>query len=144
MSNVKEVFFQEHTDKRGSLIALESLSEVVPFEVKRVYYIYGTKFGYERGFHAHLKLKQLLICLSGTVDIQVWSTRDNSKTYRLDSPNKGVFEEGLIWRVMKNFSSDAVLLILASEHYDKADYIFDFNKFASICDSYSTDEPVLD
>ena len=91
MSNVKEVFFQEHTDKRGSLIALESLSEVVPFEVKRVYYIYGTKFGYERGFHAHLKLKQLLICLSGTVDIQVWSTRDNSKTYRLDSPNKGLF-----------------------------------------------------
>lgn len=84
------------------------------------------------------------ICLSGTVDIQVWSTRDNSKTYRLDSPNKGLFVEGLIWRVMKNFSSDAVLLVLASEHYDKADYIFDFNKFASICDSYSTDEPVLD
>ena len=115
-------------DERGSLIALESLSKKVPFDIKRVYYIFGTKPGVVRGKHAHYKLKQLLICVSGSVDILLDDGK-NKDTIRLDSPDKGLYINDFIWREMQNFSQDAVLLVLASEHYKEEDYIRDYERF---------------
>lgn len=115
-------------DERGSLIALEGGSPSVPFDVKRVYYIYGTTPGVTRGKHAHYALKQVLICVNGSCDIVLDDGRTR-QTVRLDNPAKGLFIDGFIWREMTNFSPDCVLLVLASEHYDEADYIRDYAQF---------------
>ena len=125
LANVQEVVFDEHGDARGKLIALETLSDVVPFEVKRVYFIYDTTPGTVRGKHAHRQLRQMLICVSGACTIDCEMPDGTKSEHRLDWPNKGLLIEGLVWRNMKEFSKDAVLLVLASEHYDEADYIRD-------------------
>ena len=129
MVKVAEMQFAPHGDSRGQLIALETLSEEIPFEVKRVYYIYDTTPGTVRGKHAHKALKQVLICVSGACTIEC-ELPDGSKTqHRLDWPDRGLLIEGLVWREMKEFSKDAVLLVLASEQYDEKDYIRDYNLF---------------
>lgn len=115
-------------DERGSLIALEGLSKQVPFDIKRVYYIFGTKPGVVRGKHAHYKLKQLLICVSGSVDILIDDGK-NKEIVCLDNPAKALYIDGFIWREMKNFTKDAVLIVLASEHYKEEDYIRNYEVF---------------
>lgn len=128
-ANVKEIQLSFHGDDRGKLIALEELSEQVPFPVKRFYYIYDTTPGTVRGKHAHRNLRQLLICASGACTI-VCERPDGARSeHRLDWPNKGLLIEGLVWREMKDFSKDAVLMVLASEYYDESDYIRDYEEF---------------
>ena len=129
LANVQEVTFIEHGDARGKLIALEMFSDVVPFEMKRVYFIYDTTPGTVRGKHAHRQLRQVLICVSGACTIECEMPDGTKSEHRLDWPNKGLLIEGLVWRNMKDFSKDAVLLVLASEHYDEADYIRDYEVF---------------
>ena len=119
--------FQVRGDDRGSLIALEN-GHNLPFDVKRVYYIYGTKEGVSRGFHAHKNLKQMLISVSGSVDI-VCEYGGKRETYRLDSPDKGLLINGLVWREMHGFSPDCVLIVLADDYYNEADYIRDYQEF---------------
>lgn len=128
-ANVQELHFESHGDDRGKLIALEELSEQVPFEVKRVYYIFDTTPGTVRGQHAHKVLRQILVCLSGACTIECELPDGSKKEYRLDWPDKGLLIEGLVWRNMKDFSKDAVLMVLASEHYDETDYIRDYGMF---------------
>ena len=119
--------FQTLGDDRGSLVALEE-NYNTPFAIKRVYYIFDTKEGVRRGYHAHIDLKQMAICVKGscTFVLDDGSTR---KEIPLDSPNQGLLIEGLIWREMYNFSPDCVLLVLASEHYDESDYIREYSEF---------------
>ncbi len=127
MSSYKLLDFKTLGDERGSLIAIEQ-GYNTPFEIKRVYYIFDTKEGVERGFHAHLNLKQLAIVVKGSCTFVI----DNGikrEEINLTNPNQGLFIEGLIWREMKDFSTDCVLIVLASEHYDESDYIRDYNKF---------------
>ncbi|MEA3040137.1 MAG: hypothetical protein QOE79_2650 [Sphingomonadales bacterium] len=114
-------------DDRGSLIPLEP-GQVVPFEIKRVYYIYGTAADAQRGFHAHRDLEQLVICVAGACTITVDDGRARREV-RLDRPDKGLLISGLIWREMRDFSSDAVLIVLASKRYDEADYIRRYEDF---------------
>ncbi len=114
-------------DEQGYLMVWEG-NRNVPFEIKRCYYIYGTREGIVRGHHAHHKLKQLLICVSGSVDVYC-EYGDKKETYRLDEPNKGLILDGLIWHEMLNFSKDAVLLVLADDYYDESDYVRDYNEF---------------
>lgn len=114
-------------DDRGSLIALEA-EKTVPFEIKRAYYIFGTQQGVARGFHAHHNLKQVAVCVTGKCRMIL----DNGVTREeawLDSPIKGLLIGDLVWREMHDFSEDCVLLVLASEHYDEADYIRDYDEF---------------
>jgi dTDP-4-dehydrorhamnose 3,5-epimerase-like enzyme len=127
MTSYKLLDFTTLGDDRGSLIAIEE-GYNTPFEIKRVYYIFDTKSGVERGFHAHINLKQLAITVKGscTFVLDNGTTREELK---LDNPNQGLLIEGLIWREMKDFSPDCVLVVLASEHYDESDYIRDYNKF---------------
>ena len=126
---VKEMQLSWHGDERGKLIALEALTDLVPFEVKRVYYIFDTTPGTVRGNHAHKDLRQLLVCVSGACTIACEMPDGTKSEHRLDWPDRGLLIEGLVWRQMKEFSKDAVLLVLASEHYDENDYIRDYSEF---------------
>lgn len=119
--------FKTLGDERGSLIALEE-NYNAPFDIKRVYYIFDTKEGVERGFHAHMNLKQIAIVVKGSCTF-VLDDGNRREEMTLNNPNKGLLIEGLIWREMKNFSPDCVLVVLASEHYDERDYIRDYYTF---------------
>lgn len=126
-ANTALIPLQIHGDDRGSLIALEN-GHNLPFDVKRVYYIYGTKEGFSRGFHAHKKLKQMLIAVSGSVTVKC-EYNGQQKEYALNRPDEGLLIEGLVWREMHDFSPDCVLLVLADEYYVEHDYIRDYDRF---------------
>ena len=114
-------------DNRGSLISLEQNSNI-PFDIKRVYYIYSTKNDVRRGFHAHRDLEQVLICVSGNCKVLIDDGRAKEDVM-LDSPDKGLMISGLVWREMFDFSEGCVLMVLASDFYDEADYIRSYNDF---------------
>lgn len=114
-------------DDRGSLIALESGYEV-PFDIARIYYIFGTTEGVDRGFHAHERLTQWAICVSGSCVMHL----DDGTTkadITLDRPDLAVEIGSIIWREMRDFSPGAVLLVLASAPYSIDDYIRDYDQF---------------
>jgi len=119
--------FDIRGDDRGSLIALEE-NYNVPFDVKRVYYIFGTKKGVRRGYHAHKNLKQLAICVNGNCKFLL-NDGSNQEYIELNSPTQGLLIEGVIWREMYDFSSDCVLMVLADDYYNEADYIRDYDNF---------------
>ena len=119
--------FTPHGDDRGQLVAIEQLKDL-PFEIRRVYYIYDTLEGVRRGFHAHLNLEQILVCVKGSCKIHLDDGSDSAEVL-LDSPSKGLYIANNMWREMYDFSPDAVLLVLASEYYDEADYIRDYDRF---------------
>lgn len=129
MSQVKWIDFQRLGDERGDLVALEiGMEKAVPFDIKRVYYIYRTAEGVSRGFHAHKKLRQVAICLSGSCRM-VLDNGQKREDVSLSNPTKGLLIESMTWREMHDFSEDCVLLVLASEHYDEADYIRSYEEF---------------
>lgn len=121
MSLVQWINFPSLGDKRGALVALEG-AKTVPFEIKRVYYIFGTQPGVARGFHAHRNLRQVAVCVTGKCRIVLDDGEKREEAW-LDSPNKGLVVGEMVWHEMHDFSSDCVLLVLASEHYDESDYI---------------------
>lgn len=125
--DIKKIKFQKHGDDRGMLVALEVAKEI-PFDIKRVYYIYDTLADVRRGFHSHKKLKQVLICVSGSCKIHLDNGYETAEVI-LDKPHEGLFLEHDVWREMYDFSEGAVLLVLASELYDESDYIRDYKKF---------------
>ena len=127
MSLIQWVHFPPLGDERGSLVALEG-RKTVPFAIQRVYYIFGTKAGVARGFHAHHNLKQVAVCVTGKCRMILDDGKNREEAW-LDSPTKGLLIGDLIWREMHDFSEDCVLLVLASEHYDEADYIRDYDVF---------------
>lgn len=126
-ANVKMISLRVHGDDRGKLVALEK-GHNLPFDVKRVYYIYGAKAGVPRGFHAHKHLKQLLIATSGSVEIHCEMCGQRS-VYILNKPDEALLIEGMVWRTMEKFSSDCVLTVLADKAYNEADYIRNYTDF---------------
>ena len=127
---VKLIDFPPLGDGRGSLVALEA-NKTVPFDIKRVYYIFGTKQGVARGFHAHKALKQVAVCVTGCCRMLLDNGVDKEEVL-LDSPTKGLVIEDFVWREMHDFTPDCVLLVLASEYYDEADYIRDYDDFLKL------------
>lgn len=119
--------FQQHGDKRGSLVALEEFKDI-PFEIKRVYYMYDTIEGVVRGYHAHKNLEQILICIHGSCKVLLDNGKEKKKVY-LEKPYEGLYVPNNMWREMYDFSPDAVLMVLASEYYNEEDYIRDYDKF---------------
>ena len=119
--------FQQHGDHRGQLVALEEGKEI-PFQVKRVYYMYDTVEGVRRGYHAHKCLKQILICVHGSCKILLDNGKETA-VVNLDTPFEGLYISNDMWREMYDFSPDAVLMVLASELYDEADYIRNYDEF---------------
>lgn len=127
MSLIKLIDLPFLGDERGSLVAIESTNNV-PFEIKRVYYIFGTEQGVSRGFHAHKNLQQLAVCVAGNCRMLL----DDGKTKEsvlLASPKQGLIIGNNVWREMYDFSEDCVLLVLASEHYDEKDYLRNYDEF---------------
>ncbi len=119
-----------HGDDRGSLIALEN-SKSFPFEIKRVFYIFGTQEGISRGNHSHYKTKQFLISISGSFKVTL-DDGINKKTFNLDKPNLGLLQDPYIWGTMHDFSEDCVLMVLANDLYKEDDYIRDYDKFLEV------------
>ncbi len=129
MSLIKTINLVPLGDERGFLVVFESNKiDSVPFEIKRVYYIFDTKEGVARGFHAHKKLKQIAVCVKGGCRF-VLDDGVEKQEIILDSSVEGLVIEGLVWREVYDFSPDCVLMILASEHYDESDYIWDYQEF---------------
>jgi dTDP-4-dehydrorhamnose 3,5-epimerase-like enzyme len=119
--------FNEIKDERGSLVSLENMN-YIPFEIKRVYYIYNTKSREPRGFHAHKKLQQVLVCVSGSCSVLL-DDGEEKKTVHLNKPSQGLYITNMIWREMYDFSEDCVLMVLASDFYNEEDYIRDYQSF---------------
>jgi len=124
---IKLIDFPALGDERGSLVALES-NKSIPFDIKRVYYIFGTQQGVARGFHAHKQLKQVAICVTGKCRM-ILDNGHKRESIWLDNATRGVLIEDLTWREMHDFSDDCVLLVMASEYYDESDYIRNYDEF---------------
>lgn len=119
--------FQQHGDDRGQLVALEEGKDI-PFEIKRVYYMYDTGEGVRRGYHAHKSLEQILICIHGSCKI-LMDNGEEKKIVSLEKPYEGLYISNNIWREMFDFSPNAVLMVLASDFYNEEDYIRNYEDF---------------
>lgn len=115
------------TDARGSLVAIESLKNV-PFDMRRVYFIFGLSPSLRRGQHAHKKNKQVALCIKGQCVFLLDDGRQTTEVI-LESPTQGLLVNEMIWHEMFDFSSDCILMMIASDMYDELDYIRDYNEF---------------
>ncbi|WP_274369920.1 sugar 3,4-ketoisomerase [Morganella morganii] len=127
MSLINLIEFETLGDDRGSLISLEQ-NKNIPFEIKRIYYIFGTKENVSRGFHAHRNLQQVAVCLSGSCRF-VLDNGEKREEIILNSPDKGLYINNYMWREMHDFSPDCVLIVLASDFYLESDYIRNYDDF---------------
>lgn len=114
-------------EPRGNLTFIES-SRHIPFDIKRVYYLYDVPGGAERGGHAHKEMKQLIVAMSGSFDV-VLDNGTEKKRYHLNRSYYGLYIAPMIWRELDNFSSGSVCLSLVSTWYDESDYYRDYNLF---------------
>lgn len=130
MSLINIIKFKSLGDERGSLVALEC-NKSLPFDIKRVYYIFDTGEGVSRGFHAHRNLKQIAVCVTGSCRFVLDDGKGKEEVI-LEGATNGLLIEDLIWREMHDFSSDCVLLVFASEFYDELDYIRNYDVFKNI------------
>ncbi|MBN8567158.1 MAG: WxcM-like domain-containing protein [Flavobacteriales bacterium] len=124
--NIKRIPIPKIEDPRGNLSVIEK--EVIPFDIKRVYYLYDVPAGAERGGHAHIQQRECLIALSGSFDV-ILNDGKTEKTVTLNKPFEGLLINEGIWRELKNFSSGSVCLVIASDVFEEADYIRDFQAF---------------
>ncbi|RUT67232.1 dTDP-6-deoxy-3,4-keto-hexulose isomerase [Morganella morganii] len=130
MSLINLIEFKTLGDERGSLISLEQ-NKNIPFEIKRIYYIFGTKENVSRGFHAHKKLKQLAVCVRGSCRF-VMDNGTQKEEIILDSPDKGLVIDTMQWHEMHDFSEDCIIIVLANDYYDESDYIRNYENFRSL------------
>ena len=120
-------------DERGSLVAIEQQRDT-PFDIARVYYLYGTIPGVTRGLHAHRKLRQLVVALAGSCTMLLDDGASRTRI-NLGDPATGLLIESLVWREMSDFSPDCVLMVVADAPYDEADYIRDYDQFLAVAGS---------
>ena len=118
------------TDPRGNLTFIEN-SNQIPFDIKRVYYLYDIPGGSDRGAHAHKNLHQFVVAMSGSFDI-VLDDGQNKKRFHLNRSYYGLYVCPMMWRLVDNFSSGAVCMVLASEPYSESDYIRKYDEFLSL------------
>ncbi|EET3305105.1 WxcM-like domain-containing protein, partial [Escherichia coli] len=118
---------QKHGDERGMLVALEQAKNI-PFEIKRVYYMFGTQGNVRRGYHAHKKIRQVAIPLNGSCRFHLDNGREKIDVV-LDDPALGLLIEPGVWHEMYDYSKNCILLVLASDIYDENDYIRNYEDF---------------
>jgi len=122
--------FKVRGDERGSLIAIEENADI-PFSIKRVYYIFDTQAGVTRGLHAHRTLRQVLVCVNGSCKVLLDDGMEKISVV-MNNVSQGLLVDPMIWHEMYDFSSDCVLLVLASDFYDESDYIRDYHEFIEL------------
>ncbi|EJS1806542.1 FdtA/QdtA family cupin domain-containing protein [Escherichia coli] len=125
--NVEFIPLQKHGDERGMLVALEQAKNI-PFEIKRVYYMFGTQGNVRRGYHAHKKIRQVAIPLNGSCRFHLDNGREKIDVV-LDDPALGLLIEPGVWHEMYDYSKNCILLVLASDIYDENDYIRNYEDF---------------
>ena len=129
LADCKIIELPKIVDVRGNLSFVEN-GKHIPFEISRVYYLYDVPGGADRGSHAHKKLKQLIIAVSGSFDV-VLDDGKSKQNFSMNRGNYGLYIAPMTWRKLENFSVGSVCLVLASEIYDEEDYIRDYSNFAS-------------
>ena len=130
MNDVRMLEFPQRGDERGHLVIVEG-NQDIPFEIKRAFYIYGSDAEVVRGQHANRKTEFVLINVAGTSKVKVMDGEGNEAIYCLNRPHTGVYLPTMVWKEMYDFSEDSVLLVLASEHYDAAEYIRSYDDFVT-------------
>lgn len=128
VDDAKIINFVVRGDERGSLIAVESMKDI-PFDIKRIFYIFGSDKEVIRGKHANEKSEFILINVSGTSKVKVIDATGNKKIFLLDKPNKALYLPTLLWKEMYDFSPDSVLLVITNTLYDSNEYIRDYDSF---------------
>jgi hypothetical protein len=130
----RRVSLPEMVDERGRLMFAE-VERHIPFVVRRIFAIYGVAAGHERASHAHRENQQFIIALSGACTI-IFDDGNNIGTERLDLPTQGFYVPPLVWITLKNFTADAICLVLASDLYDPAEYIRDRTEFERLAEAF--------
>ena len=138
MTSYKLVDFKTLGDERGSLIAIEE-GYNAPFQIKRVYYMYDTGKNVVRGKHAHKTLQQILVCVHGSCKVLLDNGKEK-KIVLLEKPYEGLYISNDMWREMYDFSSDAVLMVFASEVYNESDYIRNYDEFIDFVNRRDRDD----
>ncbi len=128
LNSVQMLEFTQKGDDRGHLVIVEGQKDI-PFDIKRVFYIYGSDSDVVRGQHANRESEFVLINVAGTSKIRVKDGKGNEAVYSLNRPHTGIYLPKMVWKDMYDFSEDSVLLCLASTHYDPSEYIRDYNTF---------------
>lgn len=128
IQDVKMLEFPQKGDERGYLVIVEGMKDI-PFEIKRIFYIYGSDSTVVRGQHANKKTEFILINVSGQSKVRVKDGRGKEEIFLLDRPHTGIYLPKLVWKDMYDFSPDSILLCLASENYDPEEYIRDYGAF---------------
>ena len=123
--------FSQRRDERGHLVVVEGHQDI-PFDIKRIFYIYGSDKEVVRGQPANRKSEVVLINVAGTSKVKVKDGKGNEAIYSLNRPHTGIYLPKLVWKDMYDFSEDSVLLVLASEHYDPEEYIRNYDEFVEI------------
>jgi dTDP-4-dehydrorhamnose 3,5-epimerase-like enzyme len=122
--------FPARDDDRGSLVVMDQ-SCGVPFDIKRAYYLFGTAKEVSRGFHAHRNLHQIAVCITGSCRMVI-DDGVSREDFHLESPSKAIDLPPMLWHEMHDFSTDCVLLVLASDYYDEGDYVRDYSEFKEL------------
>ncbi len=128
--NIVKIPLQMHGDERGLLVAIEE-SRHIPFNIKRVYYMYDTQEKVRRGYHAHKKTTQVAIVLKGSCKF-LFDDGYTKQDISLDNPAIGLLIEPLMWHEMYDFSDDCILMVLADDFYDESDYIRNYDDFVKL------------
>ena len=130
-TEVKMLQFRNLGDERGRLVIVEG-GQDIPFEIKRVFYIYGSDPDVVRGKHANRRSEFILINVAGSSKVRVIDRSGNEMVISLNQPHTGVYLPAMVWKDMYDFSPDSVLLVLSNEHYDPNEYIRDFDEFRRV------------
>lgn len=130
-TKVQMLEFQQRGDERGHLVVVEGNKDI-PFDIKRIFYIYGSESDVIRGQHANKKTEFILINVAGQSKVKVKDGKGNEAIFSLNRPHTGIYLPKMVWKDMYDFSEDSVLLCLASEHYDAVEYIRNYDEFVKI------------
>lgn len=123
--------FPQKGDERGHLVIVEGMKDV-PFDIKRIFYIYGSDKDVVRGQHANLKSQFVLVNVAGKSKVRVKDGLGNEAVFSLNRAHTGIYLPEMVWKDMYDFSEDSVLLVLSSEHYDPEEYIRDYDTFVKM------------
>ncbi len=126
--NIRMLEFPQRGDERGRLVVVEGMQDI-PFDIKRIFYIYDSNTEVIRGQHANRKTEFVLINIAGKSKVKVKDGRGNEAVYSLDRPHTGIYLPRMVWKDMYDFSEDSILICLASEHYDPTEYIRDYDEY---------------